>query len=90
MRWARATGWRPSRRAWRVAVGFMAGSVLFALGSLPSSVARVSPRVGGPAFVVGAVVLSTTGQELSLVLVNSTTALGAPCFLVGAWLSLPD
>ncbi len=38
---------------------------------------------------VAALTLPTTGQVVNIAIVNSTTALGASCFLVGAWLLLP-
>lgn len=49
--------------------------------------------LGSVFFMVSAVAsltLPTTGQALNLAVVNSTTVAGALCFLVGAWLLLPD
>ncbi len=64
MRWRRSPGWRPGNALWSVAVGFMLGAALFTAGSLPAYVARVSPRVVGMTFVVGAVffTLAAAGQ----------------------------
>lgn len=64
MRWARTVGWRPGRPTWRVAVGFMAGAALFALGSVPFYSQTLPPRTVGITFVVGAVffTLAAAGQ----------------------------
>jgi hypothetical protein len=55
VRWRRVVGWEPGRSGWRIAVCFMAGSLLFALGSFPPFGQTVDPRAVGATFVAGSV-----------------------------------
>ncbi|WP_431838560.1 hypothetical protein [Cellulomonas sp. Y8] len=50
---------RPSAASVRLGLLFGLGSVCFAVGSLPSYVARVAPEVAGWTFVVGSVLFTT-------------------------------
>ncbi len=53
MRWHRAIGWRPRHADWWVALLFIVGSALFALGSFPPYSQMVDPRAVGITFVLG-------------------------------------
>ena len=66
MRWRRVLRWEPGRQGWRVAVLFMVGSSLFALGSFPLYAQTVDPRAVGVTFVVGSVFFTSAavGQLL--------------------------
>ena len=66
MRWRRVLRWEPGRQGWRVAVLFMVGSSLFALGSFPLYAQTVDPRAVGITFVVGSVFFTSAavGQLL--------------------------
>jgi hypothetical protein len=55
MSWRRRLGWEPSTTGWTVAVLFMVGSFLFALGSLPVYAQNIDPGTVGVTFVVGSV-----------------------------------
>jgi hypothetical protein len=55
VQWRRQFRWQPRRASWRVAVLFMVGSALFALGSFPPFGQVVDPRAVGITFVVGSV-----------------------------------
>jgi hypothetical protein len=66
VQWRRVLGWHPGDRAWRVAVLFMVGSALFALGSFPLYAQTVDPGTVGVTFVVGSVFFTSAavGQLL--------------------------
>src|SRR3954452_24002674 len=55
MEWHRQFRWDPGHLAWRVAVLFMAGSFLFAVGSFPLYAQTVDPGTVGITFVAGSV-----------------------------------
>ena len=55
MQWRRVLRWSPGNLAWRVAVLFMVGSFLFALGSFPPYAQTVDPGTVGITFVVGSI-----------------------------------
>jgi YrhK-like protein len=61
--------WAPRRLTWWIAVLFMVGSALFALGSLPPYFENVSPRAVGVTFFAGSVFFTAaaTGQFLDVV-----------------------
>lgn len=64
MQWHRQVDWRPADLAWRVAWLFIAGSLLFAIGSFPLYSQTVPPGVVGITFVIGSVAftLAAAGQ----------------------------
>jgi hypothetical protein len=55
MTWRRRLAWEPGEAGWTVAVLFMVGSLLFALGSFPAYSQLVDPRAVGMTFVVGSI-----------------------------------
>lgn len=55
MRWRRRVGWNPRDLQWRIAVLFMVGATLFAVGSFPVYGRIVAPAVVGATFFVGSV-----------------------------------
>jgi hypothetical protein len=66
MRWRRRLAWEPSTTGWTVAVLFMVGSFLFALGSFPAYSQLVDPRAVGLTFVLGSIFFTSAafGQLL--------------------------
>ncbi|MBY5161328.1 hypothetical protein [Salsipaludibacter albus] len=64
MRWRRRLGWDPGRGTWRVAVLFMVGSLLFAIGSFPVYGMLVSASTVGLTFFVGSIAftMAAAGQ----------------------------
>jgi len=66
MRWRRRLAWEPSTTGWTVAVLFMVGSFLFALGSFPAYSQLVDARVVGLTFVLGSIFFTSAafGQLL--------------------------
>lgn len=79
MRWRRDPSWNPRDLSWRVAVLFMVGSFLFALGSFPPYSGLVDGRVVGVTFVVGSVMFTTAGSSQFLLVINNGRAeLGRP------------
>lgn len=76
MRWRRQLAWHPRDLAWRVAVLFMVGSTLFAVGSFPAYWALVDARVVAATFVVGAVFFTSAAYHQYLQVVNEGSATG--------------
>jgi hypothetical protein len=66
MTWRRRLSWEPSTPGWTVAVLFMIGSSLFALGSFPFYSQLVDPRAVGMTFVLGSIFFTSAafGQLL--------------------------
>jgi hypothetical protein len=64
MQWRHRLHWRPHDAAWRVAVLFMVGSLLFAVGSFPFNAQLVDPGAVGATFAAGSVffTLAAAGQ----------------------------
>ena len=52
---AAATWWQPRRGGWWVAVGFMVGAALFALGSFPPYFRNVAPEADAVTFFIGSI-----------------------------------
>ena len=63
MQWRRELRWDPGRLGWRVAVLFMVGAFLFALGSFPPYAQRVDPGTVGITFVVGSIFFTSAGAS---------------------------
>lgn len=74
MRWRRSVRWRPSDLDWRVAVLFMVGSVLFAVGSFPAYAQLVDPGVVGVTFVVGSLFFTAAASSQFLQVVDASDA----------------
>lgn len=71
MEWRRRLEWNPGSLGWRVAVLFMIGSSLFALGSFPPYSRWVDPRVVGVTFVTGSVFFTSAGYSQFLQAINT-------------------
>ncbi|HYN34171.1 MAG TPA: hypothetical protein VES40_16225 [Ilumatobacteraceae bacterium] len=70
MQWRRELSWNPSDLQWRIAVLFMVGSFLFALGSFPPYSQLMDARVVGITFVVGSIFFTTAGYSQLVQIVN--------------------
>lgn len=66
----RKLGWHPSEIDWRIAALFMAGSSLFAIGSLPAYAARIDVRAVGVTFVIGSILFTAAGYSQFYELIN--------------------
>lgn len=71
MQWRRHLSWNPGDRTWRMAVLFMVGSILFALGSFPPYSQLVDGRIVGATFVVGSVVFTLAAYTSLVVVINA-------------------
>lgn len=71
MRWRRELHWRPDDRVWRTATLFMAGSLLFALGSFPAYSQLVDGRIVGITFVVGSLIFTAAAYTQFVDLINT-------------------
>ena len=77
MRWRREVAWHPGDLGWRVAMLFIVGSTLFALGSFPPYAQLVDPRVVGITFVIGSLFF-TSAAFSQLVQVSEGIRVWAP------------
>jgi len=71
MQWHRQLSWDPGDLGWRVAMLFMVGSFLFALGSFPAYAQLVDPGTVGITFVVGALFFTSAGYSQFLQAINT-------------------
>lgn len=71
MQWRRHVGWRPTERSWRIAVLFMVGSALFAVGSFPAYSQLVDGRVVGITFVIGSLFFTAAGYSSVVDVINT-------------------
>ncbi|MDH3752712.1 MAG: hypothetical protein OEU32_02470 [Acidimicrobiia bacterium] len=71
MRWRRELSWNPGDLGWRIALLFMVGSFLFALGSFPPYSQLVDGRAVGITFVVGSLFFTAGGYSALLEVINS-------------------
>ena len=71
MQWRRELAWRPGDLGWRIAVLFMVGSFLFALGSFPLYWGLVDARVVGITFFVGSLFFTAAGYSTYYQVINS-------------------
>lgn len=86
MQWHRQLRWDPGNLGWRVAILFMVGSFVFALGSFPPYAQLVDPAVVGTTFVVGSLFFTSAGYSQFLQAINpSADAEGGERFRFWAW-----
>ena len=70
MQWRRRVEWTPRDLGWRIAVLFMVGSSLFAIGSFPPYSQLVDGRVVGITFVVGSLFFTSAGYSTVVQVIN--------------------
>jgi hypothetical protein len=70
MRWHRLISWNPRHLDWWVAMLFMVGSFLFALGSFPPYSQLMDGRVVGITFVLGSLFFTAGGYSGFLQVIN--------------------
>ncbi len=85
MRWRRTLLPADRGLGWRVAVLFMVGAMLFAVGSFPAYWALVDDRVVAGTFVVGAVFFTSAAYHQYLQVVNDPEDAGPDGFRWWAW-----
>jgi hypothetical protein len=73
-----ATWWRPRRLGWWVAVGFMVGAALFALGSFPPYFRTVAPETDAVTFFVGSIFFTTAAAGQLTQAVQASGRIPAP------------
>ncbi len=97
MRWRRSVGWEPRDLGWWVAVLFMVGSFLFALGSLPLYAQVADPHLVATTFFVGSLwftsaalcqLVQTVGSSGLLVLACVVQAAGTVLFNISTFEAL--
>lgn len=88
MQWHRDLTWNPRDLQWRVALLFMVGSFLFALGSFPPYSQLVDGRAVGLTFVVGSLFFTSAGYSQFLQVVNEDRDETGP-FRLWAWRPRP-
>jgi hypothetical protein len=88
MQWRRDLTWNPHDLGWRVALLFMVGAFLFALGSFPPYSQLVDGRAVGITFVVGSLFFTSAGYSQYLQVINEDREEGAP-FRFWAWRPRP-
>jgi hypothetical protein len=69
--------WRPERIGWWIAVLFMIGSLLFALGSFPAYAHHVSAHADGLTYFVGSIFFTTAGYLQYVQTINTLDVLDA-------------
>jgi hypothetical protein len=74
MQWRRRVEWAPRDLGWRIAVLFMVGSSLFAIGSFPPYSQLVDGRVVGITFVVGSLFFTSAGYSAFVQVINDDAA----------------
>jgi len=84
MRWRRRIEWTPHDLDWRIAVLFMVGSSLFAIGSFPLYWQLVDGRVVGITFVLGSLFFTSAGYSSFFQTVNDGRDAATPAKL-WAW-----
>jgi len=70
MQWRRLITWNPRDLGWRVAVLFMVGASVFALGSFPAYAQTVDPGTVGITFVVGSLFFTSAAYSQFLQVIN--------------------
>lgn len=68
--------WQPRRIGWWIAVLFMAGSLLFGLGSFPPYANAVSAATVGITYFVGSLFFTSAGYLQYVQTINATEAIG--------------
>jgi len=84
MRWHRHLSWNPHDLGWRIAVLFMVGSSLFAIGSFPLYSQLVDGRIVGITFVVGSIFFTVAAYSAFVQVINDRRDDGTPTTL-WAW-----
>ncbi len=77
MQWRRQLRWNPTDLRWRIAVLFIVGSFLFALGSFPPYSQLVDGRVVSVTFVIGSLFFTTAGYLSFVQVINDGHTAGA-------------
>ncbi len=85
MQWHRELSWNPSDLQWRIAVLFMVGSFLFALGSFPPYSQLMDARVVGITFVIGSIFFTTAAYGQLIQIINDPLEGGGRRFRPWAW-----
>ena len=70
MQWHRELTWNPHDLQWRIALLFMVGSFLFALGSFPPYSQRVDARIVGITFVLGSIFFTSAAYSQLVQIIN--------------------
>ena len=70
MQWHRQLSWDPGDLGWRIAILFMVGSLLFAIGSFPAYAQLVDPGTVAITFVVGSLFFTSAGYSAFLQAIN--------------------
>jgi hypothetical protein len=70
MQWRRRVEWTPRDPGWRIAVLFMVGSTLFAIGSFPPYSQLVDGRIVGITFVVGSLFFTSAAYGAFVQVIN--------------------
>ena len=86
MQWHRELKWTPGDLGWRIAMLFMVGSFVFALGSFPPYSQLVDGRAVGITFVVGSIFFTGAGYSALFQVIEDDRAAGAP---VKFWAWMP-
>ncbi len=71
MRWHRRIDWRPHDLGWRIALLFIVGSSLFAIGSFPPYAQFVDGRVVGITFVLGSLFFTAAAYSSVVQVINT-------------------
>jgi hypothetical protein len=69
--------WQPARLGWWMAILFMVGSLLFALGAFPIYADHVDPRAVGITYFVGSIFFTSAGYLQYLETINTPDELDA-------------
>lgn len=84
MRWRRRIEWTPHDLGWRIAMLFIVGSSLFAIGSFPPYSQLVDGRVVGITFVIGSLFFTSAGYSTVVQVINDGAGESTPTKL-WAW-----
>jgi hypothetical protein len=76
MQWRRRLDWTPQDLGWRIAVLFIVGSSLFAIGSFPPYSQLVDGRVVGITFVIGSLFFTSAAYASVVQVINTDGASG--------------
>jgi hypothetical protein len=78
--------WNPHDLGWRVAVLFMTGAFIFALGSFPLYSQNIDPGAVGITFVVGSIIFTSAAYSSFVQMINDgDSANGSDHFRYWAW-----
>lgn len=85
MQWHRHIGWKPGDLGWRIAVLFMVGSLVFAVGSFPAYAQLMDPAIVGVTFFIGSLFFTTAGYSQFLQTINDDVDNADAPFRFWAW-----